>query len=50
LKAFQVGVGLEKGFLHGVFGIFTVPRDIHRQPKYLVLVAVDKLFEGSSVT
>src|SRR5580700_10582366 len=44
-----MGIGFEESVLHGIFGIFAIASDVHRQPENLALIAADQFLEGRHV-
>jgi len=49
VEILEVRVGLQKGILHGVFGIFVISRDVSCETENLGFVAIDKFLESGSV-
>ena len=50
MERLEVRVGLQKGILHGVFGIFVIRRDVSCETENLGFVAIDKFLESGSVS
>ncbi len=49
LEFAEVLVSLQKGFLHGVFGVFAILGDVLGEAENFALVAADEGFEGADV-
>jgi len=49
LKILEVRVRLEESVLHGVLGVFAIPRDVHGQAEDFRFVAVYQFFESMHV-
>src|SRR5262252_8436388 len=49
MKITEMGVSLEEGILHGVFGVFAISGDVAGEAEDLIFIARDEFFEGAFV-
>jgi len=49
VEILEVSVGLQKGILHGVFGVFVISRNVPCETEDLSFIPIDKFLESSGV-